>query len=130
MNKQLLYAEVTHSESLEPMAVFRTPVDGRVWAQPKSMFGAGVPEGESSGRPHNLFRHFKTGNIYDVLHETVFHSETLEELVVYKARKTGEIWIRPKYLFFGVTQYGIETVHRFSKLEGKELEEELKRIGT
>ena len=41
-----------------------------------------------------VYRHYK-GNLYEVLY-TAFHSETLEEMVVYKALYgDGEIWVRP-----------------------------------
>lgn len=41
-----------------------------------------------------IYRHYK-GNLYEVLY-TAFHSETLEEMVVYKALYgKGDIWVRP-----------------------------------
>lgn len=44
------------------------------------------------------YKHFK-GNIYRVLH-IAKHSETLEEMVVYKAMYgKGEVWTRPKSMF-------------------------------
>ena len=45
------------------------------------------------------YRHFK-GNEYEVL-GTATHSETLEEMVVYRALY-GErgVWVRPKAMFF------------------------------
>lgn len=47
-----------------------------------------------------LYRHYK-GNIYQVI-GIAKHSETLEELVVYKAtyQPEGEnLWVRPKTMF-------------------------------
>ena len=39
------------------------------------------------------YKHFK-GNIYEVI-GIGKHSETLEELVIYKSTKDNSIWIRP-----------------------------------
>ena len=45
-----------------------------------------------------IWRHFK-GKEYDVL-GVARHSETQEELVVYRARYgTRELWVRPKAMF-------------------------------
>lgn len=43
-------------------------------------------------------RHFK-GDIMEVL-EIGKHSETLEEMVVYKHQNTNDIWIRPLNMFY------------------------------
>lgn len=40
-----------------------------------------------------LYRHYK-GNVYQVL-AVGLHTETLEELVVYKAISGDQVWIRP-----------------------------------
>ena len=60
-----------------------------------------------------LFKHYK-GNLYQFLGYAT-HSETLEELVVYKALYgTYGIWVRPKEMFFGtVTIDGVQ-VPRFA----------------
>lgn len=39
------------------------------------------------------YKHFK-GSIYEVI-EIGKHSETLEELVIYKSTKDNSIWVRP-----------------------------------
>ena len=39
------------------------------------------------------YKHFK-GNIYEVI-GIGKHSETLEELVIYKSTKNNSIWVRP-----------------------------------
>lgn len=46
------------------------------------------------------YQHYK-GNFYEVL-DVVHHSETLEELVLYKAlyeNPVGEMWVRPLSMF-------------------------------
>lgn len=44
------------------------------------------------------YRHYK-GNLYEVLHSAK-HSETLEEMIVYKALYDDSIWVRPFKMFF------------------------------
>ena len=39
------------------------------------------------------YRHYK-GNIYEII-AIGKHSETLEDVIVYKSIKTGDIWVRP-----------------------------------
>lgn len=64
-----------------------------------------------------LYKHYK-GNVYEVI-GVAKHSETLEEMVVYKAtyQKEGEnFWVRPKSMFLEkVTVNGIE-INRFEKI--------------
>lgn len=58
----------------------------------------------STGIKKGKYKHYK-GKEYEVL-ETVIHSETLEELVLYKPLYStndefnGKIWVRPKTMFF------------------------------
>ena len=56
------------------------------------------------------YRHFK-GNEYEVI-EVARHSETNEELVIYKSLKDGTVWARPKSMF--VNKAG--DVRRFTKI--------------
>ena len=64
-----------------------------------------------------LYKHYK-GNIYEVI-GIAKHSETLEEMVVYKAtyQKEGEnLWVRPLKMFLEtVIIAGVEQ-ERFSKI--------------
>ncbi len=65
-----------------------------------------------------LYKHYK-GNIYEVI-GIAKHSETLEEMVVYKAtyQKEGEnLWVRPKSMFLESVEIDGRRVNRFSKLE-------------
>jgi len=64
-----------------------------------------------------LYKHYK-GKIYEVI-ALAKHSETLEELVVYKAtyRKEGEnFWVRPRKMFEEKIIVGGKEVLRFSKI--------------
>ena len=65
-----------------------------------------------------LYKHYK-GNIYEVV-GIAKHSETLEEMVVYKAtyQKEGEnLWVRPKSMFLESVEIEGLSVKRFSKIE-------------
>ena len=62
------------------------------------------------------YRHYK-GNFYEVL-GTARHSETLEELVVYRALY-GEfgLWVRPKAMFLEKVVVDGKPVPRFAPVE-------------
>ena len=64
----------------------------------------------SAGR---RYRHFK-GKEYEVLY-IAKHSETLEDLVVYR-QLYGDyaVWVRPLYMFTEQVQYEGKTVPRFA----------------
>lgn len=59
------------------------------------------------------YRHFK-GKEYEVI-ALAKHSETEEELVVYRALYgEGEVWVRPASMWEERVQYQGETVSRFT----------------
>lgn len=65
-----------------------------------------------------FYKHYK-GNIYEVI-GIAKHSETLEELVVYKAtyQKDGEnLWVRPKVMFEEIIKINGVEVKRFEKID-------------
>jgi hypothetical protein len=60
------------------------------------------------------YRHYK-GKFYQVL-GVAKHSETLEELVVYKClhpNPRGKLWVRPKKMFLEKIKINGKTVSRF-----------------
>lgn len=64
-----------------------------------------------------LYKHYK-GNIYEVI-GIAKHSETLEELVVYKATYQLEgdnLWVRPKGMFLENIMIDGKEIKRFEKL--------------
>lgn len=62
-----------------------------------------------------VYRHYK-GNIYSVI-GIAKHSETLEELVVYQAQYgDGQMWVRPKEMFFDIVDVNGERKPRFEKI--------------
>ncbi len=60
-----------------------------------------------------IYRHFK-GNYYELL-DVAKHSETLEEMVVYRALY-GEkgLWVRPITMWDELVEYNGEMVKRFT----------------
>ena len=62
------------------------------------------------------YRHYK-GQEYEVI-GIARHSETLEDLVVYRARYgEGEIWVRPREMFLDTVEREGKKVRRFEFLE-------------
>jgi len=60
------------------------------------------------------YKHYK-GNLYEVI-GVAKHSETLEEMVVYKALYQAEgknLWVRPKAMFIEDVEVGGKKVKRF-----------------
>lgn len=64
-----------------------------------------------------LYRHYK-GNLYEYIGECL-HSETLEDMVIYKALYgEGKTWVRPKGMFFeDVTLADGSVVKRFAPVK-------------
>ncbi len=60
-----------------------------------------------------LYRHFK-GAIVEVL-GVGKHSETMEELVLYRHADTGELWARPTAMFLEEIERDGRKMARFSK---------------
>ena len=59
-----------------------------------------------------IYKHFK-GNNYELLH-IARHSETMEEIVVYKALYgEGGIWVRPLSMWNEMVEHNGKTVKRF-----------------
>ena len=62
------------------------------------------------------YRHFK-GNLYEVL-TVAKHSETLEEMVVYRALYgEGGLWVRPAAMWNETVERDGKTVKRFEFAE-------------
>lgn len=62
-----------------------------------------------------IYRHFK-GNMYEVLGMAT-HSETMEEMVVYKALYgEGGVWVRPLKMWDEIVEHNGEKVKRFTKI--------------
>ena len=63
-----------------------------------------------------IYKHYK-GNLYEVI-GIAKHSETLEEMVVYKALYgEGDIWVRPARMWNEVIELPEKTVKRFELVE-------------
>ena len=62
-----------------------------------------------------LYRHYK-GKLYEVI-GVASHSETLEEMVVYRAQYDEQkLWVRPLTMFLEMVEYEGSTVPRFEYL--------------
>jgi len=61
------------------------------------------------------YRHFK-GNVYEVI-ANALHSETEEELVVYKALGEEQVWVRLQSMWNEVVERDGKTMSRFEKME-------------
>lgn len=60
------------------------------------------------------YKHYK-GNLYEVI-GVAKHSETFEEMVVYKALYQAEgenLWVRPKAMFLEEVEVGGKKIKRF-----------------
>ncbi len=60
------------------------------------------------------YQHFK-GGVYEVI-GVARHSETLEEMIVYKSEE-GEFWVRPKKCFLKVFRLIIKKLQDLNILE-------------
>ena len=58
------------------------------------------------------YRHFK-GNVYELV-AIARHSETLEDMVVYRSPRDGGVWVRPLSMWSEKVAFNGETVERFS----------------
>jgi len=63
-----------------------------------------------------IYQHYKNGKQYEML-DVVLHSETLEEMVVYRALYDEKItWVRPRAMFFEEVEKDGVRVPRFVKI--------------
>ena len=63
-----------------------------------------------------IYQHYK-GNKYELLY-IARHSETLEDMVVYRALYgDGDIWVRPAYMWDETVEVNGEKVLRFKFIE-------------
>ncbi|MBA2655379.1 MAG: DUF1653 domain-containing protein [Tatlockia sp.] len=73
---------------------------------------------------HGKYRHYKNAQFYEVIAQAR-HSETQEEMVVYKALyhcdKFGDnqIWVRPVQMFFEKVIHNGQMMPRFQRIEQK-----------
>lgn len=60
-----------------------------------------------------IYRHY-SGNLYEVI-GTARHSETLEELIIYKdVHKPELLWARPAAMFLEIVTYNDTPIQRFT----------------
>ena len=67
------------------------------------------------------YQHYRTEKFYEVI-GVARHTETLEEMVIYKALYKcdkfgdGQIWVRPKAMFFEQVEYNGHSIPRFKRV--------------
>jgi hypothetical protein len=62
------------------------------------------------------YRHYK-GNVYEVI-DVARHSETEEQLVVYRCLRDGNsLWVRPLEMFLETVDVAGQKVPRFARIE-------------
>jgi hypothetical protein len=59
------------------------------------------------------YRHFK-GGVYELV-DIARHSETTEEFVIYRSA-SGELWVRPRAMFFETVHADGAEVPRFERI--------------
>ena len=62
-----------------------------------------------------VYKHYKGGE-YEVI-GLARHTETLEDLVIYKKKEDSEFWVRPKAMFLENVIVDGQEVERFKKLD-------------
>ena len=65
-----------------------------------------------------IYRHYK-GGVYELI-GTARHSETLEELIIYKNVESGDVWARPAHMWSETVEADGRTVLRFQPVESSE----------
>ena len=68
-----------------------------------------------------IYKHYKQ-KYYEVL-ETVRHSETLEELVLYRMLSDSSLWVRPVSMFIEHIEMNGQRVPRFEFISSQTAEE-------
>lgn len=73
-------------------------------------------------KPGETYRHFK-GTLMEVI-TIAKHSETLEDMVVYKHLEDGQVWVRPMEMFNSLVDKSkypdVTQEYRFEKIEKTE----------
>ena len=65
-----------------------------------------------------IYRHYK-GGVYELV-DVARHSETLEELIIYKNVESGDVWARPAHMWSETVEVNGRTVLRFQPVEDSE----------
>jgi len=59
-----------------------------------------------------IYKHYK-GGMYEVI-ENAKHSETLEDMVIYRSLENGRVWVRPSIMFIEPTAEDGNSISRFT----------------
>ncbi len=61
------------------------------------------------------YRHYKHGTIYELWGDAK-HTETLQDLVIYKEEGKQELWARPLNIFIELVEHEGDLVRRFKPI--------------
>lgn len=67
-----------------------------------------------------IYKHFK-GNLYEVI-DIAKHSETEEDMVVYRSLNNNTLWVRPLKMWNEIVKRDGKEYIRFTYIEGAEYE--------
>lgn len=65
-----------------------------------------------------IYKHFK-GSLYEVI-DIAKHSETEEEMVVYRSLKNNTLWVRPLKMWNEIVKRDGKEYHRFTYVEDEQ----------
>ncbi len=64
-----------------------------------------------------IYRHYKTGGIYELVAEGLLESSPTTQVVIYRNIETRQVWVRDRDEFFGKTVQDNNLVPRFVRVQ-------------
>jgi hypothetical protein len=108
---------ISMAEAVEWANGFSGPMTLYLYDENVDPMGVASKEGPVSIET-GTYRHYK-GGIYEVL-GMARHSETEEDMVLYRSKATGGCWVRPASMWNEVVEHEGKSVRRFEKIDPNE----------